>query len=564
MKGQIKKTSISPKIAMLFSMLLLSTCEESAVTTNDDSSTKVSVTSNIINEHTGVYLDKKFEINFTSAVESSTVILSSFFVVPDTASTTTTATNKVNDLCAPNQALAGSISCETNNLRCILTLEELLLPDSSYILCMLDQITFKDSSLGYFEGMSRKFTTEKLKELLDRPDGSNLKNRLTGELAGAGIELEGLPNGEYFAASDDPSEDPSLISLDENGNKPGLTVRVVGLTAGTLKLTLLSHASSMLVIKDGSFTFPIELNNGALFEVQIQTQPEGLTCVLENNTGNYTPGPASSTVTATCGPKKYSVSGVVTGLTGTLDVSRIGSEVPIMISENGPIALGPDDSTGANYSIVINVQPIGQVCSIQNANGVISSANVDNILITCASFKYIFLSLNTHHGDFVTGFANGIVGADAFCNDPVNRPVGFYPDVATYKALISDGLNRIACTSLNCSGAGASENLFWPLSGNMQYRQSGLAPETHVLFGTTNASGIFSGSLEGGLAELSTNAWTGLNNDWTSSTDDCVNWSSNAGGNSGSVGDASSTTMDAFRKSNVFCNVVSKLYCVQQ
>jgi hypothetical protein len=60
--------------------------------------------------------------------------------------------------------------------------------------------------------------------------------------------------------------------------------------------------------------------------------------------------------------------------------------------------------------------------------------------------------------------------------------------------------------------------------------------------------------------------WTGLNDDWTSSEDDCDDWKSGNAQNKGVVGQALDKLDSYLQLDDVegFCNTPRRLYCVQQ
>ncbi|PKA12234.1 hypothetical protein CH372_10220, partial [Leptospira meyeri] len=105
----------------------------------------------------------------------------------------------------------------------------------------------------------------------------------------------------------------------------------------------------------------------------------------------------------------------------------------------------------------------------------------------------------------------GISGFDNHCNNSANKPSGSH----TYKALISDGIKRRACSTANCSG-GTSEHIDWVLKPNQQYKRK----DGTTIIGTTNANGIFVSSLTNVIDPdmfdgASDHVFTGVNADWT-------------------------------------------------
>lgn len=196
----------------------------------------------------------------------------------------------------------------------------------------------------------------------------------------------------------------------------------------------------------------------------------------------------------------------------------------------------------------------GTDLSVGSSNTTTSSSS------SCSSNGYciIFVSNSTSDGDFDTdNDGNGITEADDLCTNDGNKPTS-----GTYKAMIMDGTNRVACTSANCSG-GVSEHTDWVLKTSQEYRRT---DETTVI-GTTTSNGIFNvglptPTLDNAIGTVSTFVWTGLAGDWTSNND-CTNWTSTAG--TGTNGQAVNTNnIFLFNNSGDGCSNTRVVYCVEQ
>ena len=68
--------------------------------------------------------------------------------------------------------------------------------------------------------------------------------------------------------------------------------------------------------------------------------------------------------------------------------------------------------------------------------------------------KTLFVTAAGYNGNL-----GGVSGADAKCMADANKP----SDGKTYKAMLTDGSTRIACTSANCTTSGNAEHLGWVL-----------------------------------------------------------------------------------------------------
>lgn len=153
---------------------------------------------------------------------------------------------------------------------------------------------------------------------------------------------------------------------------------------------------------------------------------------------------------------------------------------------------------------------------------------------------------------------NGLDEADGLCNSDSKRP----DPTASYRALFSDGVRRIATTTANCDPActGQSE---WPLVANAEYR---LAEGTPIL--RTEAGGIVrfdQGSLILNPITLPTlNYWSGLHGDWTSSGHNCSNYTNST--NQSALGLASALSEQFIYDSGLgpsICSNVRPLVCVE-
>ncbi|MGE8721748.1 DUF1554 domain-containing protein [Leptospira terpstrae] len=152
-----------------------------------------------------------------------------------------------------------------------------------------------------------------------------------------------------------------------------------------------------------------------------------------------------------------------------------------------------------------------------------------------------------------------IEGLDSQCASDINKPSS---STSTYKALVADGTNRIACTSANCATGSTSEQIDWVLKPNKEYRRA----DGTTVIGNTSVNGIFESDLTNEVSSVITGTnftITGLNANWTNSPNDCSNFSASAGNVSfGSHIEKTIASVIAF--GNTVCSSSRKLYCVEQ
>lgn len=179
--------------------------------------------------------------------------------------------------------------------------------------------------------------------------------------------------------------------------------------------------------------------------------------------------------------------------------------------------------------------------SVSTNDSAYSTVSVDavNVSIVNDEQRLFFASSSGKIGAML-----GVAGADALCNS--QKPAG----ATAVKAVITDDLTRVACTTANCSGGGITENMDWPLLPGTAYLRA--SDETYV--GTTSSAAIFNFPLSastGGAAYAGAIIPTGLSSDWTSSENDCSGWEASGGGIDGSVGLADVTNSTAINDGTV-------------
>lgn len=113
----------------------------------------------------------------------------------------------------------------------------------------------------------------------------------------------------------------------------------------------------------------------------------------------------------------FTVGGVVGGLTGMI-VLRNNNGDDLSVNENGSFVFATPVMDGGAYNVTVATQPAGQVCTASSNAGVIAGANVDDVIVTCASDSHPVggtvsglagtgLTLRNNGGDDLAIVANG-------------------------------------------------------------------------------------------------------------------------------------------------------------
>lgn len=153
------------------------------------------------------------------------------------------------------------------------------------------------------------------------------------------------------------------------------------------------------------------------------------------------------------GTDYYSVGGTVTGLTG--------SGLSLQLNGNSHYAVGSGAFTfptmladGNAYTVTVATQPSGQTCSVTNASGTISGANVTDVAVQCVDSS----------GYLIGGYASGL----------------------TASGLVL-GLNGTETVTLNGDGSFAFSSLLAPGAG---YSVTVVSPPNGQTCSVANGSGV--------------------------------------------------------------------------
>jgi hypothetical protein len=212
----------------------------------------------------------------------------------------------------------------------------------------------------------------------------------------------------------------------------------------------------------------------------------------------------------------------------------------------------------AKFIIVQTIILIAVSCG--KSDEAASTASPTNYSCGINNYCIIFVSNTTTTGDIDgTGDndgSNGIEEADTICNADSNKP-----NSSTYKAMIVDGLNRIACTTAGCS-TGTAEHVDWVLQASTEYRKI----DESTVIGITTTAGVFSFPLDNTVeSPTSTNTiWTGLNNtSWTTGPSTCSAWTDGSVASNG-LAHSAAVVASIGNQTATCTNTLFKLHCVEQ
>ena len=178
------------------------------------------------------------------------------------------------------------------------------------------------------------------------------------------------------------------------GAAPAITVTCATATF-PLEVDLSGLAGGSVVFQDngddnltltanGTFPFATQIASGGAYAVTVLTQPTtpSQTCVAPNGAGTVTS--AAVVVNATCTTNSFTVGGMVAGLTtgttGLVLQNNGGENLPV--NANGAFTF-PAQLSGTAYDVTVLTPPSGWYCVVANATGVVTTAPVANVAVTC-------------------------------------------------------------------------------------------------------------------------------------------------------------------------------------
>lgn len=178
----------------------------------------------------------------------------------------------------------------------------------------------------------------------------------------------------------------------------------------------------------------------------------------------------------------------------------------------------------------------------------------DSEILALAKFgnRRIFVTNTSQNGS-----NGGTTGMNNICKDILNTNNPYGAGNREWKFLGSDSATMRACSTPNCTDI--TENINWAMSPYTTYIRG--LDMTKVI--TTNSAGITTFPLLAPIDSSNQNVWTGLNADWTSSFNNCTNWT-NTAAVFGRIGTSDATGSNLIMNAVSACGATFKLICVEQ
>jgi 6-phosphogluconolactonase (cycloisomerase 2 family) len=229
-------------------------------------------------------------------------------------------------------------------------------------------------------------------------------------------------------------------------------------------LVLQNNAGDDLTISaNGTISFATKIASGTAYAVTVKTQPKSPSqiCSVSNGSGKANANVVD--ISVTCSTNAYTVSGTVSGLSGSGLVLQNNYADDLAVSASGAFSFVTKVADSGGYNVSVKTQPGSpvQTCTVNSGSGTVAGAAVTGVTVTCATNAYAIsgivsglvgtgLVLQNNGGDFLGANADGIF---SFATN-VASGAGYSVSVKSQPTLPAQN-----CTVGNGSGAVTSANI---------------------------------------------------------------------------------------------------------
>lgn len=332
------------------------------------------------------------------------------------------------------------------------------------------------------------------------------------------VSVETHPTGKLcnlYDASGVTSGGVSPLVTVQCGTDTGTTYNVsgavTGLTGSGLKLSLNGSESVNIDPGSANYAFATELYDGAFYNAEIVSHPDGQICSLKNASGSIS-GAAESAVDVICSTGPHTIGGTATGVDGIGLTLMLNGVEDLSVPSSGGFVFPTVLSDGMDYVVTVKTHPVGQECTVFSGEGRDITSSISDILVECVEKSY-------QVGVNLSGFSGG--GSPLWL--VLNGSERVYLDYDTWRAKMFDSLfadgaayevailaqpSGLHCTLTNATGTISGADVT-NVSASCVAEPAGEAPYS-VSFTTTGllGSGLQVSLNDGDPVAISTNGYS--------------------------------------------------------
>jgi len=229
----------------------------------------------------------------------------------------------------------------------------------------------------------------------------------------------------HIVTAPTPPTTPSATLFSLSGNASGIVGTAV----------LQNNNGDNLSVSNGTFIFNTSLTDTTNYGVTVLTPPAGQTCTLTNAIGtisgaNIIDIQLTCTTIPTPPASLFSIGGNASGIVGTAVLQNNNGD-NLSVS-NGTFIFNTSLTDTTNYGVTVLTPPAGQTCTLTNAIGTISGANIIDIQLTCVTLPPTGFKINfilNEDDPFLGGNTISITMGNTINNDTVTH-TWIYPSVS--------------------------------------------------------------------------------------------------------------------------------------
>jgi 6-phosphogluconolactonase (cycloisomerase 2 family) len=239
-------------------------------------------------------------------------------------------------------------------------------------------------------------------------------------------------------------------------NSYTVSANVSGLASGAQFVLDDNGGDATTVNSNGNVTFAGRIAYNGSYNVSVATQPVGQTCTVSNGSVSGVTANATN-VNVVCSTNSYTITGSVTGLSGTLVLQNNGAN-STTITTTGSFTFTTPVAYVGSYNVTVGTQPTNQTCTVTNGSATGVTGNVSNVSVQCVSTSnplYVYVP-DYNNGqilgytiDTVTGAQSNIPGSP-FAAGGQDRWITVDAS-GTYAFVPSESANTLSVYSINHS-----------------------------------------------------------------------------------------------------------------
>ena len=144
---------------------------------------------------------------------------------------------------------------------------------------------------------------------------------------------------------------------------------------------------------NGSFTFGTAIADGSSYQITVATQPAGQNCAVTQSSGIISHANATDVAVRCTSVTTYSIGGRIEFLgTNKNVVLQNNAADAVTVSANGRFTFATNQTGNTAYNVTVATQPAGQNCVVINGTGVVSAANVTDIVVSCPVPRFAYVA----------------------------------------------------------------------------------------------------------------------------------------------------------------------------